>query len=103
MASAAPLFAALGDPTRLALVEQLARGGPAAITLLADSFSLTRQGVTKHLYVLASAGIVAGRRQGRAHVWALNPGRLAEARQHLDVIARGWDDVLMRLKRHVES
>jgi DNA-binding transcriptional ArsR family regulator len=103
MASAALVFAALGDSTRLALVERLARAGPAPITLLADSFSLTRQGVTKHLYVLASAGIVDGRRQGREHVWALNPDRLAEARQHLDVIARGWDDVLARLKRHLES
>jgi DNA-binding transcriptional ArsR family regulator len=103
VASAALLFAALGDPTRLALVQQLARGGPASITLLADSFSLTRQGVTKHLYVLASAGIVSGRRQGREHVWALEPDRLAEARRHLDLIARGWDDALVRLKRHVEG
>jgi DNA-binding transcriptional ArsR family regulator len=59
--------------------------------------------VTKHLYVLASAGIVAGRRQGREHVWALNPVRLAEARQQLDVIARGWDDALTRLKKQVEA
>jgi DNA-binding transcriptional ArsR family regulator len=103
MASAALLFAALGDPTRLALVELLARRGPAPIMLLADSFSLTRQGVTKHLYVLASAGIVAGRRQGREHVWALNPDRLVDARRHLDVIARGWDDALARLKRQVEG
>ena len=103
LAGAALLFAALGDPTRLALVQQLSRGGPASITALADSFSLTRQGVTKHLYVLASAGIVAGSRQGREHVWALNPGRLAEARQQLDVIARGWDHALTRLKKHVEA
>jgi len=103
MASAALLFAALGDPTRLALVELLARRGPAPIMLLADSFSLTRQGVTKHLYVLASAGIVAGRRQGREHVWALNPDRLADARRHLGDIARGWDDALARLKRQVEG
>ena len=43
------------------------------------------------------------KRAVREHVWALNPDRLAEARQHLDVIARGWDDVLARLKRHLES
>lgn len=103
VASAALLFAALGDPTRLALVQQLSRGGPASITLLADSFSLTRQGVTKHLYVLASAGIVSGRRRGREHVWALEPDRLAEARRQLDLIGRGWDDALERLKRHVEG
>jgi DNA-binding transcriptional ArsR family regulator len=97
------IFAALGDPTRLALVERLSRDGPASISLLADRFDLTRQGVTKHLYVLAGAGLVDGRRSGREHVWALNPARLADARRHLDLVARGWDDALARLKRHVEG
>lgn len=103
LAATALIFAALGDPTRLALVERLSRDGPASISLLADRFDLTRQGVTKHLYVLAGAGLVDGRRSGREHVWALNPARLGEARRHLDLVARGWDDALARLKRHVET
>ncbi len=103
LAATAVIFAALGDPTRLALVERLSRDGPASISLLADRFDLTRQGVTKHLYVLAGAGLVDGRRSGREHVWALNPARLADARRHLDLVARGWDDALARLKRHVEG
>jgi DNA-binding transcriptional ArsR family regulator len=103
IAGAALLFAALGDPTRIALLQRLAKGGPASISVLAESFETTRQGVTKHLHVLASAGIIEGERRGREHVWRLNPARLATAQRHLDVISRGWDDALARLKTHVES
>ena len=102
VAGAALLFAALGDPTRLALLQRLSRGGPASISVLADNFQTTRQGVTKHLQVLAAAGIIDGNRRGREHVWAINPGRLAEAQRHLDVIAHGWDAALVRLRTHVE-
>jgi DNA-binding transcriptional ArsR family regulator len=103
VAGAALLFAALGDQTRLALVQRLSAGGPASISVLADRFDLTRQGVTKHLLVLSAAGVIEGRREGREHVWTLNPVRLAEARRHLDIIGRGWDDAMARLKRHVET
>lgn len=103
LAGAALLFSALGDPTRLALLERLSHGGPASISALSDRFRLTRQGVTKHLYVLADAGIVEGSRQGREHVWSLSPTRLDEARRQLDAVGRGWDAALARLKRHVEG
>lgn len=103
VAGAALVFAALGDPTRLALLQRLSRGGPASISVLADSFETTRQGVTKHLHVLAAAGIIDGERRGREHLWAINPRRLAEAQRHLQVIAQGWDAALARLKEHVEG
>jgi DNA-binding transcriptional ArsR family regulator len=99
---AALLFAALGDPTRLELLQRLSDEGPASISVLAERFAMTRQGVTKHLQVLAGAGVIEGARAGREHVWALNPARVAEARRTLDTIARGWDDALGRLKAHVE-
>jgi DNA-binding transcriptional ArsR family regulator len=102
VAGAALLFAALGDPTRLALLQRLSRDGPASISVLADDFQATRQGVTKHLQVLAAAGIIDGERRGREHVWAINPARLADAQRHLEVIARGWDEALARLKAHLE-
>jgi len=102
-AAAAPLFAALGDSTRLALVQRLA-AGPASITALTEACggAMSRQGMTKHIRVLATAGIVEGRREGREHVWALNQRKLDEARRALDAITRHWDDVLARLKAHVE-
>ena len=103
LTSAALLFAALGDPTRLMLVRQLSEGGPASISVLAEQQDMTRQGVTKHLQVLAAAGIIDGSRQGREQVWTLNPERLAEGRRHLDVIAAGWDEALERFKKLVEE
>ena len=103
LAEAALLFAALGDEIRLALLGQLSRSGPASISALAENFGVSRQAVTKHLQYLALAGIIAGNRTGREHVWALNPSRLAEAQRCLQVIGRGWDDALGRLKAHLED
>ena len=103
LVGAALLFAALGDPTRLTILERLAGSGPASITVLAETFDVTRQAVTKHLTVLSAAGIVEGRREGRTHVWAMNPSRLVEAQRHLETIARGWDAALLRLKSHLEG
>jgi DNA-binding transcriptional ArsR family regulator len=99
----AALFAALGDPTRLALLQQLSTRGPASISVLAENFRTTRQGVTKHLHVLAAAGLIEGDRRGREHVWTINARRLIEAQRQLDLIARGWDDALARLKAHIET
>ena len=104
LTGAALLFAALGDPTRLALLQRLSDRGPASIATLAERVPvMTRQGVTKHLHVLAAAGVIDGSRQGREQVWTVNPARLAEGRRCLDLIARGWDGALARLKMHVEG
>ncbi len=103
LAQTALLFAALGDETRLALLRQLSAAGPASITRLAENFQVTRQAITKHLQFLAAAGVVEGTRAGREHHWAIKPARLAEAQRQLDIIARGWDDALARLKAHVEA
>ena len=103
LTGAALLFAALGDPTRLTLIRQLSDGGPASISTLAETQAMTRQGVTKHLHVLAAAGVIDGHRQGRERVWALNPGRLADGRRHLDVISAGWDEALARFTMLVEE
>ena len=102
-AEAALLFAALGDETRLALLRRLSRAGPASISALAEDFGVTRQAITKHLQFLAVAGIIVGSRTGREHIWALKAVRLAEAQRCLEVIGRGWDDALGRLKAHLED
>jgi len=96
---AALLFAALGDPTRLALVQQLSDGGPASVSALAGRFpAMTRQAVSKHLHVLSDAGVIDGTFEGRDHVWSVNPERLSDARRHLDLIASRWDEALTRLE-----
>jgi DNA-binding transcriptional ArsR family regulator len=99
----APVFAALGDVTRLALVQRLARGEPLSIVRLAEGSALTRQAITKHLHVLAEAGLARAERQGREQMWELNRRRLEEARRSIDIIARQWDAVLLRLKESLEG
>jgi len=102
-ASPAPLFAALGDETRLGLVTRLSTGGPASIARLTRGSGVSRQAVAKHLRVLGRAGIVTDSRRGRESVWTLEPRRLEEARRSLDRISRHWDDALVRLKLFVEG
>jgi DNA-binding transcriptional ArsR family regulator len=100
---AAPLFAALGDETRLKLFLRLAEAGPESISRLSARAPVTRQAVKKHLDVLSRAGLVRGDRRGREHIWQIDPQRIEEARLYLDRISRQWDDALLRLKRFVEG
>ncbi len=101
--ASARLFAALGDETRLAVVGRLCQRGPASIALLSEGAGVTRQAITKHLTILADAGLVRGRREGRESIWELRPGRLNDARKALDEIDRRWDAALDRLKTLVEE
>ena len=101
--SLAGVFAALGDPTRLKLVAVLCAGGALSIVSLTAGTGLTRQGVTKHLQVLADAGVVRDVRQGRERLWQLEPGRIEEARRTLEAIGRQWDVALGKLKAFVEK
>ena len=104
LTQAALLFAALGDPTRLALLQQLSMAGPASVSTLAERFpAVTRQAVSKHLHVLSDAGIIDGAYEGREHVWSVNADRLEDGRRHIDLIARKWDDALARFKAYVEA
>jgi len=103
LAHAAPLFAALGDETRLALVDRLCTGGPLSITRLTTGSAVTRQAITKHLQILADAGLVHDIRRGRERIWELDTDQLDEARRYLDGIARQWDEALGRLKMFVED
>jgi DNA-binding transcriptional ArsR family regulator len=99
----APLFAALGDETRLRLVARLCGGGPMSITRLTAGFNVTRQAITKHLRMMEKAGLLRSRRRGRESVWQLDQRRLEEARQHLERISRQWDAALGRLRALVEK
>ncbi|MDY7228101.1 ArsR/SmtB family transcription factor [Hyalangium rubrum] len=101
--ASAPIFAALGDETRLRLVSRLCVEGPMSIARLSDGSGVTRQAITKHLHVLADAGLVRGTRHGRESLWELEPQRLEEARRCLDHISRQWDEALGRLKALVEG
>ena len=99
----APIFAALGDETRLRLVARLCSGGPQSIARLTAGSEVTRQAVTKHLLVLADAGLVGGVRRGRESRWALKPEQLEVARHYLELISEQWTERLEALERHLES
>jgi len=98
----APLFAALGDPTRLALLAHLSGGEPCSIARLTDTTKLTRQAVTKHLKVLLEARLVHAARAGRESRYALNPQPIEDAKDYLDLVSREWDAALGRLRAFVE-
>jgi len=99
----APVFAALGDRTRLALVSRLSDGSALSISRLAEGAPVTRQAITKHLRVLQHAGLVRSERRGRESVFSLEPTRVEEARASLEAISKQWDAALARLKRFVEE
>jgi DNA-binding transcriptional ArsR family regulator len=103
LADAGPVFAALGDETRLALVDRLCADGPQSIARLTTGSGVTRQAITKHLNVLDGAGLVHGVRRGRERIWQLDTDRLEEVRRRLDQISKRWDDALDRLKQLVEE
>jgi DNA-binding transcriptional ArsR family regulator len=100
---AAPVFAALGDPTRLRLVERLGIGGPASITKLTRGSRVTRQAITKHLRVLETVGLVRASRHGREQRWELDGDELAAVQHQLSVVAAHWDRALQRLRAMVEN
>jgi DNA-binding transcriptional ArsR family regulator len=102
LTASAPVFAALGDETRLRLVARLCDDGPLSTAKLTSGARVTRQAVTKHLEVLEGAGLVKSARDGRQRVWTLEPRRLEDARAQLDLISKQWDDAIDRLRALVE-
>src|SRR5258705_6305399 len=79
----ASVFAALGDETRLSVVAKLSNGRPQSISRLTAGTRLSRQAVTKHLRVLANAGVVRSMRSGRESLFELKPQPIDEGRNYL--------------------
>ena len=84
-------------------MKKLGPGKALSISQLTEGTELTRQAVTKHLHVLAGAGLVRARRRGREMLYELTPDQLAQARRHLDLVSERWDRALERLRRLVEG
>jgi DNA-binding transcriptional ArsR family regulator len=99
----APIFAALGDATRLALLVQLSVGAPFSISELSCGAHISRQAITRHLRVLEGAGLVRATASGRECRFELEPAPLQEARAYLDFVSEQWDEALGRLQRFVEK
>ena len=99
----APVFAALGDLTRLELVARLGDGKQYSITELTEGLAVTRQAVTKHLQVLNDAGIVRRKRVGRESRFAIQRNAVADAKGYLTRISAQWDEAIDRLRAAVED
>jgi DNA-binding transcriptional ArsR family regulator len=99
----APVFAALGDKTRLSLVARLSSGQPRSISELTHGTRLTRQAITKHLRVLEQAGLVRSAQAGRENRFELDPAPIESMKQYLDSVSARWDQTLARLEAFVEE
>jgi len=99
----APIFAALADETRLAIVGKLSEGQHRSIAELTHGTRLTRQAITKHLRVLEGAKIVRSVRAGRESLFELDPAPIRQVREYADVVSEQWDQALGRLKAFVED
>lgn len=101
-ADPAPVFAALGDPTRLSLLITLSDGRTRSIASLSADARITRQAVTKHLRVLENAGLVRSAREGRESRFGYRPETVTAARRYLERVSAHWDEALERLRAAVE-
>jgi DNA-binding transcriptional ArsR family regulator len=103
MAAVAEVFHALGDPVRLELVQRLAQRQPCTIAAVSSGLGITRQGVRKHLQVLADAKLVVLVARGREVHVQLDASAFEHARAFFDKLERQWDKRLEALKRFVEQ
>ena len=98
----APVFAALGDDTRWAILTRLGQA-PASASALARELPISRKAIVKHLELLSAAGLVESERVGRELVYRALGGRLSDVARELERIGRSWEARLARIKRLAEA
>jgi len=97
------VFDALGDPTRRRVVVQLGSLGSATPTQLAQYLPITRQAISKHLDLLADAGLVSFERHGRETIYRLAPQRFTDAVGWIAQVGAEWDSRLAALRRQLKK
>ena len=90
-AEPATIFAALGEPTRIGLIDHLGDGAPRSISTLARDLPISRQALTKHLRVLEAAGLATVERDGRESLYRIDPAGLLAAEAWIGTVSRQWD------------
>jgi DNA-binding transcriptional ArsR family regulator len=91
-------LAALGDPTRRAILERL-REGPLPVGQIAAELPVSRPAVSQHLRVLKDAGLVNERKDGTRRLYRLEPAGLGELREYLEDF---WSAALSSFKEAAE-
>ena len=97
------IFSALSDGTRRDVLRSLSEDGPSTSTELAARLPVSRQAVSKHLELLADAGLVTASVEGRARRFRVTPGPFADAMGWMVDVGAEWDERLESLRRHVEG
>jgi DNA-binding transcriptional ArsR family regulator len=95
-------FAALGDPTRLAILERLAEGD-ATVKELAEPFSVSMPAISRHLKVLEQAGLITRGRQAQSRPRSLRVEALQEATMWMQTRREMWESRMDRLDRHLKT
>lgn len=98
------LFKAIADPTRREIFHALVIAASAlSITQISDQFSMTRQGVTKHIKILENAGLVQINAQGRERFCFANPKELKEVTKWLTFYEQFWNNSLDKLGDYLDN
>src|SRR5688572_2355730 len=100
--SAAPLFAALGDRTRLLILEKLS-DGERTVGSLVDAAGVSQPTVSQHLKVLREAGLVQVRPDAQRRLYSLEPAGFRVIELWLAHHRRGWANRLDALEQHMDE
>ncbi len=95
-------FAALGDPTRAAILGRLSRG-PASVTELAEPFAMSLRGVLKHVQVLEEAGVVRTVKTGRVRRCEIVRAPIDDAAEWIEQLRRRWERRLDRIESYAKT
>lgn len=101
MNPADPVFSALADPTRRAVIRYLSERPSMTATELAEVLPVTRQAIARHLAELEEAHLVAGTRVGRENRFRLTPAPMADAVSWMTSVGARWDERLSALSEHL--
>lgn len=103
LARRAEVFAALGDPNRIRLINMLLQRGFASIATLSAPLAISRQAVAKHLGVLEEAGLVGSDKRGREVLFHVQSGAFTVSTEWLEAIAGKWERRLEGIKAVAEG
>jgi DNA-binding transcriptional ArsR family regulator len=96
------VFAALGDPTRLAIIQRLA-DGEASVQELAEPFDISGPAISRHLKVLEQAGLISRRRDAQLRPCRLEREKLEEIKDWTKRMRRFWDDSFDRMDDYLKE
>lgn len=97
------LWGAIGDPTRLRVLDLLLVGGPGTASSLSRELPVTRQAVAKHLAILERSGLVHPEPVGREVRYAVDPDQFARACAQVSRVSHAWDGRLRHIKAIAEA